>query len=45
MEGDFRLSLTGTPGTGKSTLAGLLSTNELNIITIEELAEKAGAPG
>ena len=43
MEGDFRLSLTGTPGTGKSTLAGLLSTNELNIITIEELAEKAGA--
>lgn len=43
MEGDFRLSLTGTPGTGKSTLAGLLSTNELNIITIEELAEMAGA--
>ena len=43
MEGDFRLSLTGTPGTGKSTLAGLLSTHGMNIITIEKLAEKAGA--
>ena len=45
VEGTFRLALSGTPGTGKSTVADLLAQQGLNVSTIEELAEQAGALG
>ena len=38
-----RIALTGTPGTGKSTVARLLSASGYSIISIEELAAEAGA--
>ena len=43
MEDTYRLALSGTPGTGKSTLAGLLSSHGMSISNIEELAQQAGA--
>ena len=43
MEDTYRLALSGTPGTGKSTLAGLLSSHGMSISNIEELAHQAGA--
>ena len=36
----FRLALTGTPGTGKSTVAGLLSEVGFDVITVESLADQ-----
>lgn len=40
------VALTGTPGTGKSTVAGILIKKKFNIKTIEELARGTGAkPG
>ena len=45
VENTFRLSLTGTPGTGKTTVAALLAKAGFGIISIEELAESAGALG
>ena len=36
----FRLALTGTPGTGKSTVAGLLSEVGFDVLTVESLAEE-----
>ena len=41
----FRLALAGTPGTGKTTVATLLSAAGFGIMTIEELAQSAGALG
>ena len=41
----FRLALTGTPGTGKSTVAGLLSEIGLDVLTVESLAEENGLKG
>ncbi len=38
-----RIALTGTPGTGKSTVARLLSASGYSIISVEELAAAAGA--
>jgi|TARA_B100000959_G_scaffold26564_1_gene25689 adenylate kinase len=38
-----RIALTGTPGTGKSTCARLLSPSGYSVISIEELASSAGA--
>ena len=38
-----RIALTGTPGTGKSTVARLLSASRYDVISIEELAAEAGA--
>ena len=35
----FRLALTGTPGTGKSTVASLLSDAGFEVFTVESLAE------
>jgi len=43
VENTFRLSLTGTPGTGKTTVAALLAKAGFGIISIEELAESAGS--
>jgi len=43
VENTFRLALTGTPGTGKTTIAALLSKEGFVVVTIEELAEIAGA--
>ena len=43
MEDTYRLALSGTPGTGKSTLAGLLSSHGMSISNFEELAKQAGA--
>ena len=43
MEGTYRLALSGTPGSGKSTVAGLLAKHGLSVSRIEELAEQAGA--
>ncbi|SVB76151.1 uncharacterized protein METZ01_LOCUS229005, partial [marine metagenome] len=38
----FRLALTGTPGTGKSTVAQMLSNDGYEVITVESLAEQHG---
>ena len=38
----FRLALTGTPGTGKSTVAQMLSSDGYEVITVESLAEQYG---
>jgi adenylate kinase len=45
MENTFRLALTGTPGTGKTTIAALLSKAGFVVVTIEELAKIADALG
>ncbi|HII43034.1 TPA: AAA family ATPase [Candidatus Thalassarchaeaceae archaeon] len=45
MVSPFRLALAGTPGTGKTTVAALLSAAGFGIVTIEELAQSAGALG
>ena len=41
----FRLALTGTPGTGKSTVAGLLSEVGFDVITVESLADQYNLKG
>ena len=41
----IRLALTGTPGTGKSTVADLLSEVGFEILTVESLAEENGLEG
>ena len=41
----FRLALTGTPGTGKSTVAQMLSSDGYEVITVESLAEQYGLSG
>ena len=41
----FRLALTGTPGTGKSTVAGLLSKTGFQVLTVESLAEQNDLKG
>ncbi len=41
----FRLALAGSPGTGKTTVAALLAASGFGIVTIEELADAAGALG
>jgi len=43
VEDTYRLALSGTPGTGKSTIAGLLSSHGMSISKIEDLAQQAGA--
>ena len=43
MEDTYRLALSGTPGTGKSTIAGLLSSHGMSVSKIEDLAQQAGA--
>ena len=45
VEGGFRLALTGTPGTGKSTAAGLLAKSGFEILSVESLAERSGLKG
>ena len=45
MDEGFRLALTGTPGTGKSTVAGLLSEGGFEVLTVESLAEENGLKG
>ena len=42
MEGAFRLAISGTPGTGKSTVASLLGDFGYRIETVESLAEEFG---
>ena len=41
----FRLALTGTPGTGKSTVAQMLSSDGYEVITVESVAEQHGLSG
>ena len=41
----FRLALTGTPVTGKSTVAQMLSSDGYEVITVESLAEQYGLSG
>ena len=41
----FRLALTGTPGTGKSTVASLLSDAGFEVFTVESLAEENDLKG
>ena len=41
----FRLALTGTPGSGKSTVAGLLSEVGFDVITVESLADQYNLKG
>jgi len=45
VEGGFRLALTGTPGTGKSTAAGLLAKSGFEVLSVESLAERSGLKG
>ena len=42
MEGAFRLAISGSPGTGKSTVASLLGDFGYRIETVESLAEEFG---
>ena len=39
------MALTGTPGTGKSTAAGLLAKSGFEILSVESLAERSGLKG
>lgn len=41
----FRLALSGTPGTGKTTVASLLERNGYNIISLESLAKEHNCLG
>jgi len=41
----FRLGLSGTPGTGKTTIVSLLETQGYNTVSLESLAEKYGCLG
>ncbi|MEC7707160.1 MAG: AAA family ATPase [Candidatus Thermoplasmatota archaeon] len=41
----FRLALTGTPGTGKSTVAGLLFDDGFEVLTVESLADQNNLEG
>ena len=41
----FRLALSGTPGTGKTTVASLFERNGYNIISLESLAKKYNCLG
>ena len=45
MTAPLRLALTGTPGTGKTTLAGMFSAAGWSLLSVEELAADAGALG
>lgn len=45
VDGGFRLALTGTPGTGKSTVARLLSETGFEVLTVESLAEQNDLKG
>jgi len=45
MSDGFRLALTGTPGTGKSTVAQALSDAGFELVTVESLAEQHGLLG
>ena len=45
VSGGFRLALTGTPGTGKSTLAQALCDAGFEVVTVESLAEQHGLLG
>ena len=38
VDSSIRLALTGTPGTGKSTVAGLLAGDGFEVLTVESLA-------
>ena len=40
VSGGFRLALTGTPGTGKSTVARMLSDGGCTVVSVESLAEQ-----
>ncbi|MDE0706378.1 MAG: adenylate kinase family protein [Candidatus Poseidoniales archaeon] len=40
MSGGFRLALSGTPGTGKSTVARILSDGGYAVVSVESLAEQ-----
>jgi adenylate kinase len=40
VEGEFRLALSGTPGTGKTTIASLLNDQGYTIISLESLADE-----
>ena len=45
MEEAFRLAITGSPGTGKSTVASLLEDRGYSIETVEGIAEEYGSIG
>ncbi|MFL2493647.1 MAG: adenylate kinase family protein [Candidatus Thalassarchaeum sp.] len=45
VERSIRLALTGTPGTGKSTVAGLLFDDGFEVLTVESLAEQNNVEG
>lgn len=45
MEGGFRLALSGTPGTGKTTIASLLNEQGYTIVSLESLADEYGCLG
>ena len=45
VDSSIRLALTGTPGTGKSTVAGLLEGDGFEVLTVESLAEQNGLEG
>ena len=45
VSGGFRLALTGTPGTGKSTVARALCDAGFEVVTVESLAEQHGLLG
>jgi len=40
MQGGVRIALSGTPGTGKTTIASLLDEQGYTIMTLESLADK-----
>lgn len=45
MEHTWRLALTGTPGTGKTTIAAMLEKKGIGIDSVESLAERHGCIG
>ena len=45
MQGMRRLALTGTPGSGKSTVSEILRGSDLEVLTVESIASENGAIG
>ena len=45
MEGDLSIAISGTPGTGKTSLAGVFVKERINVVSVEELAEAFGYLG
>ena len=45
MSRDLSIAITGTPGTGKTSLSRIFSSKQIKVISVKELAEELGFLG